>query len=158
MSIETNEAFELSYYKAEDGYNYIDTFHKTWLSDHSINLSGPVDCYNCLKFGTIYQFGIQIVLGYCLNCAIYIYNKERGPGFSGFNTFRIVSNYEYPEYLYKYIDTIIELSEQQDYHNFNDNQNNIDDIDVNLSEKDSDVYTDSDDEDEYGNEYAYFHR
>ena len=41
--------------------------------------TGPVYCANCEYHGTNKE---GVFLGYCLNCADYVYNGERGPGYS----------------------------------------------------------------------------
>lgn len=102
---------QLSYILLDDGYNYIDTFNPEWQITQQKDLSGPLHCENCRCYGSILQNGIEIFLGYCLNCAKYIYDGTRGPGFSGFSNKDIVKEYEYPDYLFMYKTTILRVSE-----------------------------------------------
>lgn len=179
-----SEVNQIIYINADDSYNYIDTFNPEWKSTQENDLSGPLYCENCRCYGSILQDGREIFLGYCLNCAIYIYDGLRGPGFSGFNNKEIVNAYEYPDYLSMYKTIIIRLSETKMSNlekqlsssletdglrkNEEDEENVIlfgncsntsktnhlsycgdtfsDDFDFELSQKDSGVYTDSDDE------------
>jgi len=106
-----NNGNEISYIISDDGYNYIDTFNPEWQLTQENDLSGPSYCENCRCYGSILQNGKDIFLGYCLNCAIYIYDGLRGPGFSGFNNKEIVKDYEYPDYLSMYKTSILWLSE-----------------------------------------------
>lgn len=184
---------QLSYILSDDGYNYIDTFNPEWQLTQENDLSGPSYCENCRCYGSILQNGIEIFLGYCLNCAKYIYDGSRGPGFSGFINKEIVNAYEYPDYLSMYKNLIVQLSatgileemsdlekqlssplemygvrkdEDEDVVLFGSCSNTSNcltycgggdcdcgdtfsddfDFEFELSQKDSDVYTDSDDE------------
>jgi len=182
---------EISYYFAYDGYNYVDTFPQEWLLCYDDNLTGPLHCGNCENYGSIFQNGIHIFMGYCSNCAFYIYMEKRGHGFYGFDNTYLVDHYEYPDYLLKYKDDIKELvhkqfdsfqlncqicethsnshshSEENDVTTLSDhtteppspksNDTNIQvntkreynsyDVEIELSEKESEVYSDSDDKD-----------
>lgn len=80
-----DEINHIYYNKGSDDYYYVDTFPREWIEDHVDNQSGPLYCSNCEAFGTIIQDGRIIFLGYCLNCAIYIYDDSRGSGFQGFD-------------------------------------------------------------------------
>lgn len=157
---------ELNYYTSIDGYNYVDSFNKEWIETHETDLSGPLYCKNCQCYGTIVQNKINIFLGYCLNCALNIYNKSRGPGFSGFDSIKFALSYEYPEYLMNYKNIILEVvKKNEDYVNYINYQDypyhplppspilvsygcesgDCDcDVEINLSQKDSEVYSDSD--------------
>lgn len=163
---------ELKYYTGPDGYNYVDTFPKEWIDSHESDLSGPLHCKNCHCYGTITQNKVEIFLGYCLNCAINIYHStSRGPGFSGFYNLDYFSSYEYPEYLMNYKHIILDLVKRnKDYVNYMNYQDyphhpvpaspplvtpgceigecdcecDDYDLDVNLSPKDSEVYSESD--------------
>lgn len=106
-----NNHNELIHINADDGYNYINTFNPEWYLTQQKDLSGPLYCDNCRYYGSILQNGKEIFLGYCLNCAKYIYDGSRGPGFSGFINKEIVKDYEYPDYLSIYKTIIIRLSE-----------------------------------------------
>lgn len=63
------------YYEYE-GQNYAPSFPIDWASDHMPN-TGPGECKNCKYFGS----WENIFMGYCANCANYIYEGERGKGF-----------------------------------------------------------------------------
>lgn len=159
----------IGYYVTEEGYNYVDTFNKEWIDDHKEFLSGPKYCSNCYCYGTINQNGTIIFLGYCLNCALHLYEGKRGPGFQGFssNSTELVDNYDYPEYLIKYKNVICSLNKKHclaknnslsnrvDYKDYVNYLNYIDDnydcdcdcdCVIELSDMDNDGYTDSDDE------------
>jgi len=58
-----------------DSYKYANTFPKEWAQNH-MEGTGPEQCGNCYCYGS--KDGV--FLGYCLNCAKYDYNGERGPG------------------------------------------------------------------------------
>ena len=62
------------YYMIES-YKYANTFPKEWAQNH-LEGTGPEQCGNCYCYGS--KDGV--FLGYCLNCAKYDYNEERGPG------------------------------------------------------------------------------
>tara|TARA_Y100000389_G_scaffold205036_1_gene262265 strand:+ start:4977 stop:5375 length:399 start_codon:yes stop_codon:yes gene_type:complete len=55
---------------------YIKTFPENWINEDHIRHTGPCYCNNCRYHGSFKG----IFLGYCLNCAEYIYNFSRGPG------------------------------------------------------------------------------
>jgi hypothetical protein len=108
-----SQELELSFFSADDGYKYIDTFKSEWYFTQQKDLSGPLYCENCRCYGSIIQDNVEIFLGYCANCADNIYEGKRGPGFFGFVNEYEVMNYEYPEYLSKYKTPILELSKHQ---------------------------------------------
>ena len=58
-----------------ESYKYSNTFPKEWAQNH-LEGTGPEQCGNCYDHGS--RDGV--FLGYCLNCADYDYNGERGPG------------------------------------------------------------------------------
>jgi hypothetical protein len=62
------------YYMIES-YKYANDFPKEWALNH-LEGTGPEQCGNCYCYGS--KDGV--FLGYCLNCAKYDYNGERGPG------------------------------------------------------------------------------
>ena len=62
------------YYMIES-YKYAHDFPKEWALNH-LEGTGPEQCGNCYCYGS--KDGV--FLGYCLNCAKYDYNGERGPG------------------------------------------------------------------------------
>ena len=62
-------------YYMMDSYKYANTFPKEWAQNH-MEGTGPEQCGNCYCYGS--KDGV--FLGYCLNCAKYDYNEERGPG------------------------------------------------------------------------------
>jgi hypothetical protein len=63
--------------KRDDGLHvlYLGTFPIEWANSHEEG-TGPNDCDNCLCFGS--KDGV--FLGYCANCADYIYKGIRGRG------------------------------------------------------------------------------
>lgn len=61
-----------------DGVWYHHRFPMAWAIDHW-ETTGPVDCNNCAVFGYVND----IFIGYCANCADYVYEGERGRGFMG---------------------------------------------------------------------------
>ena len=144
------------YYISDDGYNYIDTFNEEWINTHNHDLSGPLYCDNCQIYGSVIENGIRIFLGYCLNCAVSIYKKKRGLGFSGFSHTFLVNNkceYEYPDYLSKYKNCINEYIYMEKM------RCNIDCDDCDkLSEKNSEAYIDSDDEETLDGYYDNYGR
>jgi hypothetical protein len=56
-------------------YKYANSFPHEWAMSH-FDGTGPEQCGNCYDYGST----DGVFLGYCLNCAIYVYNCERGPG------------------------------------------------------------------------------
>jgi hypothetical protein len=67
--IDCGDYYTLGYYK------YNKSFPEEWAISH-LPGTGPEQCGNCYDYGSI----DGVFLGYCLNCAIYVYNCERGPG------------------------------------------------------------------------------
>ena len=63
-----------------ESYKYANSFPKEWAQSH-LPGTGPEQCGNCYEWGS--KDGA--FLGYCLNCAKYDYNGERGPGLDTFN-------------------------------------------------------------------------
>ena len=64
-------------YYAYDGELYTATFPQEWVKSHSCDGTGPGECKNCNIFGS----WNGVFIGYCMNCAEYVYNFERGKGF-----------------------------------------------------------------------------
>jgi hypothetical protein len=64
-----------SIYLCDDEY-YTIHFPKEWAVSHKMG-SGPKECSNCADFGS----WNGVFIGYCMNCADYMYNYERGSGF-----------------------------------------------------------------------------
>jgi len=62
-------------YYSYDEELYCGTFPEEWVLDH-LPGTGPKDCGNCSYFGS----WNGVFLGYCANCAHYVYNGERGRG------------------------------------------------------------------------------
>ena len=104
-----DEIDHIYYNKGSDDYYYVDTFPREWIEDHVDNQSGPLYCSNCEAFGTIIQDGRIIFLGYCLNCASYIYDNARGSGFQGFDNITDMETIKNggAEHLEKYREQII---------------------------------------------------
>jgi len=57
------------------GIHYHSRFPREWADDH-LDGSGPENCANCEYFGSLNG----VFIGYCGNCADYVYNGERGRG------------------------------------------------------------------------------
>lgn len=64
-----------AYYSYEEEL-YCGTFPEEWAEDH-LSDTGPKECKNCACYGS----WNGVFLGYCANCAQYVYNGERGRGF-----------------------------------------------------------------------------
>lgn len=64
-------------YYAYEGDNYVSTFPIDWAMNHAQD-TGPKDCNNCKYYGS----RDNVFLGYCINCAEYVYHFERGMGFN----------------------------------------------------------------------------
>jgi len=63
-------------YYSYDEELYCGTFPEEWVLDHLPD-TGPKECKNCACYGS----WNGVFLGYCINCARYVYNGERGRGF-----------------------------------------------------------------------------
>lgn len=63
-----------------ESYKYANSFPKEWAQSH-LPGTGPEQCGNCYDYGS--KDGV--FLGYCLNCAKYDYNGQRGPGLDTFD-------------------------------------------------------------------------
>lgn len=59
-----------------DGQWYISKFPREWAENH-LPTTGPHECGNCRVSGTMGD----IFIGYCANCADYVYRGDRGRGF-----------------------------------------------------------------------------
>jgi len=59
-----------------DYHWYHEKFPKEWARSHKED-TGPSQCMNCLDYGCVND----VFIGYCANCAIEVYNGERGRGF-----------------------------------------------------------------------------
>jgi hypothetical protein len=71
---------EIRYIPSTKGYSYDnEVYHKNfpeeWATSHKPG-TGPKECANCAFFGS---FGGHF-FAYCVNCAVYEYSLERGPG------------------------------------------------------------------------------
>jgi len=84
--------------KREYGWDgsYHPSFPNRWIENHEHD-TGPEQCSNCAYYGS-YQGQF---IGYCCNCAIHVYEGQRGRGFIGEGielvderTWRWVSAYE----------------------------------------------------------------
>jgi hypothetical protein len=63
-------------YYSYDEELYCGTFPEEWAQNH-LPTTGPKECGNCVYYGS----WNGVFLGYCANCANYVYNGERGYGF-----------------------------------------------------------------------------
>lgn len=66
-------------YYSYDEELYCGTFPENWVEDF-LEGTGPKECGNCAYYGS----WNGVFLGYCANCAQYVYNGERGQGFIDF--------------------------------------------------------------------------
>lgn len=57
---------------------YYERFPLAWARSHK-PLTGPNECKNCAHHGSLHNESIFV--GYCVNCARYVYKYERGHGF-----------------------------------------------------------------------------
>jgi hypothetical protein len=62
-------------YYSYDEELYCGTFPEEWAQNH-LPTTGPKECRNCMYYGS----WNGVFLGYCTNCADYVYNGERGRG------------------------------------------------------------------------------
>jgi hypothetical protein len=63
-------------YYSYDEELYCGTFPENWVED-CLEGTGPKECGNCAYYGS----WNGVFLGYCANCAQFMYNGERGRGF-----------------------------------------------------------------------------
>lgn len=75
------------YYRHNDEL-YTATFPIEWAKNH-LPKTGPHECGNCAYFGS----WNGVFIGYCANCAHYLYNGERGCGFIGLGKENTSENY-----------------------------------------------------------------
>jgi len=57
---------------------YHECFPEEWLDTHAPG-TGPKECANCRWYGSL----DGMFIGYCMNCAQYVYEGERGRGLYG---------------------------------------------------------------------------
>jgi len=67
-------------YKYSDDFEgvYHENFPQEWAENHDPN-TGPYECANCAFYGCVGD----VFVGYCANCAMYVYKGSRGRGFVG---------------------------------------------------------------------------
>ena len=65
---------KLVYYSLNETL-YAPTFPEEWAINH-IDKTGPLHCNNCYSYGS----WNGVFIGYCVNCAVYIYEGKRGYG------------------------------------------------------------------------------
>lgn len=88
-----DQVFDCGDYYTVGYYKYANSFPKEWAQSH-LSGTGPEQCGNCYEYGSI----DGVFVGYCLNCARYDYNCERGPGMdTGAVTEDVEQNVEQPE-------------------------------------------------------------
>ena len=98
-----------NYYKM-CGIHYDVNFPTYWAKEHNKKKTkyGPINCLNCFYFGH-YQ---GVFVGYCINCAEYLLNYERGYGlqdeFCTERDFKTVDDIEAPlnSMWYKYMNNL----------------------------------------------------
>ena len=71
-----NEIVNHGDYYSYRGQLYINQFPKMWATSH-VQETGPEECENCAFYGS----WNGVFIGYCMNCAEYIYEFQRGHGF-----------------------------------------------------------------------------
>jgi hypothetical protein len=81
-SSQENDEPELYHIPDTDTYSYdYILYHKNfpeeWAKSHATADAGPSVCYNCVDYGCINN----VFIGYCANCAQFVYNGTRGRGF-----------------------------------------------------------------------------
>jgi len=69
-----NMSGKCTYYSYDEEL-YAGTFPEEWVTRHEA-FTGPKNCNNCNKFGS----WNGVFIGYCANCAKFIYKGERGRG------------------------------------------------------------------------------
>jgi hypothetical protein len=57
---------------------YHSRFPREWAENH-LDGTGPESCGNCADYGSL----CGVFIGYCVNCADYVYNGDRGNGLWG---------------------------------------------------------------------------
>ena len=70
-----DEIFDCGDYYMVGYYKYDKNFPQEWALSH-LSGTGPEECENCCDYGS----KNDVFCEYCLNCAKYDYNGERGPG------------------------------------------------------------------------------
>jgi len=65
-------------YYSYDEELYTGTFPTEWAKTHLFG-TGPKECKNCESYG----MWNGVFVGYCANCALFVYNGERGRGLMG---------------------------------------------------------------------------
>jgi hypothetical protein len=86
-------------YYSYNGELYAPTFPLEWAQSHKLK-TGPTECANCACYG----MWNGVFIGYCVNCAGYEYNYERGNGMASFgvefsNENRKIENSVFETYL-----------------------------------------------------------
>ena len=71
-----NEIVNHGDYYSYRGQLYINQFPQMWATSH-VAETGPEECENCAFYGS----WNGVFIGYCMNCAKYIYEFQRGHGF-----------------------------------------------------------------------------
>jgi len=75
-----DKIFDCGDYYMVGYYKYDKNFPQEWALNHSPG-TGPEQCGNCYDYGS----KNNVFCEYCLNCAHYDYNGERGPGAGAHN-------------------------------------------------------------------------
>ena len=75
-AINSDEIIDLGSYYSYRGDLYIKQFPMMWAESHAPG-TGPEECENCSFYGS----WNGIFIGYCANCAINVYEYQRGHGF-----------------------------------------------------------------------------
>tara|TARA_A100001011_G_scaffold398394_1_gene502681 strand:+ start:3069 stop:3332 length:264 start_codon:yes stop_codon:yes gene_type:complete len=66
-------------FKILSGIKYSINIPDEWIQSEQFDETGPLYCANCKYHGSNKD---NIFKGYCLNCADYVYEFRRGPGYT----------------------------------------------------------------------------
>jgi hypothetical protein len=132
-----DEIIEYDDYYSYQGELYIKQFPKMWATSH-VPETGPGECGNCNVYGS----WNGIFIGYCVNCAEYVYEYQRGHGFIDHGE---EQDMDVPQlramdtYLHGIELDEIEIAPNRDFYNIDYDSETVDDLD---SEYDIDRYLD----------------
>lgn len=137
-----NEIIDYGDYYSYQGELYIKQFPKMWATSH-VPETGPGECENCNFYGS----WNGVFIGYCMNCADYVYEYQRGHGFIDHG--EEVNNEDIPQlramdtYLYGVeLDEIRTTAPNRDFYELSDSEDSKDSKDSKDSEDDLDRYLD----------------
>ena len=124
-----DEIVEYGDYYSYQGELYIKQFPKMWATSH-VPETGPAECENCNFYGS----WNGVFIGYCMNCAEYVYEYQRGHGFIEHG--EEVNNEDIPQlramdtYLYGVeLDEIKTSIPNRDFYELSESEDSEDDVD-----------------------------